>query len=173
MRLALCPFLYTSNSSTSQAWPSFWWILFLRWKQLYFIKKAIAVTWIYWFWPLICTIVLLTTSLHSFIISHRVLFSHLFYRFLLDKWPKISLFHYLLVNAFSEWKYSNEIEKNFSRKGNNEWINRMFTWRGENENVTIAFAAKFMSTAIPDAQPRVLNGKISERSIHPIGPNET
>lgn len=46
------------------------------------------------------------------------------------------------------------------------------TFKGENANVTSAFAPKFTSTAIPSPRPLRRKGKISEIISHPIGPKD-
>lgn len=48
----------------------------------------------------------------------------------------------------------------------------VLTFSGENANVTNAFAAKLMSTAMPKPRPLSLRGNISEIINHPIGPND-
>jgi len=46
------------------------------------------------------------------------------------------------------------------------------TFKGENVNVTSAFAPKFTSTAIPSPRPLRRRGKISEIISQPIGPKD-
>lgn len=53
-----------------------------------------------------------------------------------------------------------------------KWFKKLSTFRGENANVTIAFAPKFTSTAILNPRPRMRNGKISEIISQPMGPND-
>ena len=81
--------------------------------------------------------------------------------------------HCLSEDSMHRWLWD-EIKKTF--KGvmieTVNMLKHLSTFKGENANVTSAFAPKFTSTAILSPRPLRRRGKISEIISQPIGPKD-